>query len=76
MAEKEGEQVAVRGWRRFLRKSRATQESMHSPVSTDGAGEHKMRPRKWIMGILNDKETDEVPGRSGFGLELERALLT
>jgi len=23
---------------------------------------HKVRPRKWAMGMLNDRETDEVPG--------------
>lgn len=63
MTEKKEEQMAVHGWRRLLRKSGPTQKSTHSPASTDSIGDYRMRPQKWGMGILNDKETDEVPGK-------------
>ncbi len=32
--------------------------------STDGYDEIKAKPEKWSMGVLNDKETEEVPGKS------------
>lgn len=33
------------------------------------------RPPKWGLGILNDKETDEVPGMSAQGTD-GKSLLT
>ncbi|KAL8706911.1 MAG: hypothetical protein Q9201_000071 [Fulgogasparrea decipioides] len=33
-----------------------------SEASSDCNEEIKARPEKWSMGVLNDKETDEVPG--------------
>ncbi|KAL8659547.1 MAG: hypothetical protein Q9202_007076 [Teloschistes flavicans] len=33
-----------------------------SIASSDGYDDVKARPAKWSLGILNDKETDEVPG--------------
>jgi hypothetical protein len=29
---------------------------------TDSEGSFNKRPAKWSLGILNDRETDEVPG--------------
>ncbi|MCJ1247918.1 hypothetical protein MMC30_005133 [Trapelia coarctata] len=60
MAEKEGERMAARGWRQLLGRSGATPKPTQSPASTDSE-EYRMKPEKWSMGILNDKETDEVP---------------
>ena len=34
-----------------------------SESSSDAYVEVKARPEKWSMGVLNDKETDEVPGK-------------
>lgn len=31
--------------------------------STDDYDEIKAKPEKWSLGVLNDKETEEVPGR-------------
>lgn len=33
-----------------------------SIASSDGYDDVKAKPAKWSLGILNDKETDEVPG--------------
>jgi len=30
---------------------------------SDSQAEPVFRPRKWGLGILNDKQTDEVPGK-------------
>ena len=53
----------VPAWRRFLGGSKgSTQENGSSSTSTDGDDAPKKRPEKWSMGVLNDRETDEVPG--------------
>lgn len=31
--------------------------------STSDAEDAQKRPEKWSMGVLNDRETDEVPGK-------------
>ena len=51
-------------WRRFFGASKATQEPSSSEHSMDGYDEIKSKPEKWSLGVLNDKETDEVPGTS------------
>lgn len=51
-------------WKRLLGGSKATKTSPTSRASSDGFEDLKMRPEKWSMGVLNDKETDEVPGMS------------
>jgi len=33
-----------------------------SVSSTTGDGQQRMKPEKWSLGVLNDTETDEVPG--------------
>lgn len=30
----------------------------------DEFSEMKTKPKKWSLGVLNDRETDEVPGKS------------
>jgi hypothetical protein len=51
---------AVTGWRRFLPSKKAADESS----SVDSVEELKDEApiEKWSLGILNDKETEEVPG--------------
>lgn len=48
-------------WRRFLGdRKRPAQENTSSSTSVDDGP--KKRPDKWSMGVLNDRETEEVPG--------------
>ncbi len=47
-------------WRRFFVGPKP--EVSSSAVSSDGYEEVKTRPEKWSLGVLNDKETEEVPG--------------
>ena len=55
--------VKVPIWRRFLGATKASQpEAASSGNSTDGYDEFKAKPEKWSLGVLNDRETDEVPG--------------
>lgn len=50
-------------WRTMFRTSKATRISpIVSDVSSDGYADVKVKPPKWSLGILSDKETDEVPG--------------
>ena len=61
--------VTASGWRRLLGPFGANKENISSPASTDGREEYKTKPEKWSMGVLNDKQTDEVPGmwhQNGF----------
>lgn len=48
-----------KGWRRFLPNRKTRLESMGSSISS----EKERPPEKWSMGILNDKKTEEVPGK-------------
>lgn len=71
-------------WRQLLGKKHPLPDvsSTSDGSSTDGYDEAKAPPEKWSMGVLNDKQTEEVPGKSCmllFGtavspLELNRAL--
>ena len=50
-------------WRRLLRTTRQRpQEVVSSGASSDELDEMKAKPEKWSLGVLNDKETEEVPG--------------
>ena len=52
-------------WRQFLGgKKKALHEVASSGTSTDGFDDIKSKPEKWSLGVLNDKETEEVPGMS------------
>ena len=42
--------------------TKSTLELASSGSSFDRGDGNKFRPEKWSMGILNDKQTDEVPG--------------
>ena len=51
-------------WTRML----GVTKSDHEPASSEGSGNddrgNKAKPEKWSMGVLNDRQTDEVPGTS------------
>ncbi|KAL8824060.1 MAG: hypothetical protein Q9191_005328 [Dirinaria sp. TL-2023a] len=49
-------------WKRILGVSKTPKASPTSRASSDQYDEIKVRPEKWSLGVLNDKETDEVPG--------------
>ena len=60
---REDKKTPARGWRRAFSRSAPAIKESGSPSSTDGSGDYKTRPEKWSMGVLNDRETDEVPGK-------------
>lgn len=45
-------------WKRML----GGQEPASSGSSVDQEDGNKGKPEKWSMGVLNDRQTDEVPG--------------
>lgn len=49
-------------WKDFLRKPSSARAD--SPASVEDSDGIEKRPEKWSLGVLNDKETDEVPGRT------------
>lgn len=51
-------------WRKMLGGTKSAQEPPSSRSSVDEDDGHKAKPEKWSMGVLNDKQTDEVPGAS------------
>lgn len=55
VAEKETDGQESRFWPR-KKQNRNSQ--------TDSEDSINKRPAKWSLGILNDRETDEVPGKS------------
>lgn len=59
----DGREVKGSTWRRFLgSRKKASPEVESSGTSTDGFDDIKAKPEKWSLGVLNDKETEEVPG--------------
>ncbi|KAL9608556.1 MAG: hypothetical protein Q9167_006617 [Letrouitia subvulpina] len=48
-------------WTRFFRASSRARATA-SEASSERDGDVKAKPEKWALGILNDRETDEVPG--------------
>lgn len=53
-------------WRQLLGIQQAPSglSSTSDGSSIDGDDEIKAKPEKWSMGVLNDKKTEEVPGKS------------
>ena len=49
-------------WKGLFSGSRLAPDPSSSGASSDGDEEIKAKPARWNMGILNDKETEEVPG--------------
>ena len=58
-------------WKNFLRKSGPARASF--ATSMEDFDEVKKQPEKWSLGVLNDKKTDEVPGRVVHSCLLEMA---
>lgn len=51
-------------WRIKFQRPSFPKRSSNSEKATDELSEIKTKPPKWNLGILNDRETDEVPGES------------
>lgn len=49
-------------WRRLLGNKESPLEPASSGGLTDGDDANKVKLEKWSMGVLNDRQTDEVPG--------------
>lgn len=49
-------------WKKFLATSKSSGQFSSSEESSDGFKKSKARPAKSSLGILNDRETEEVPG--------------
>ena len=49
-------------WKRMMGGTKSTLEPASSGSSIDRDDGNKARPEKWSMGVLNDRQTDEVPG--------------
>ena len=49
-------------WRRMLGRSTTGQAAVISRESSEALEDMKRRPEKWSLGVLNDRETEEVPG--------------
>ena len=52
------------GWRKLFGTSKSRRGRANSAATEVGGNDDKARPQKWSMGVLNDKYTIEVPGRS------------
>ena len=63
--EKRRRTIQGQGWRKILGRVGRSKDlgQTSSPASTEDFEEFKAKPEKWSMGILNDRITDEVPGR-------------
>ena len=58
-----GDQVKpVPLWKRIRGGSKSAQAPVSSGSSTEEDDVNKIKPEKWSLGILSDKQTDEVPG--------------
>ena len=52
-------------WKLFGATDRSAKEKKDEQGSgSDDPEAQERRPAKWSLGILNDKQTDEVPGMS------------
>ncbi len=53
-------ETKARGWRSFFGSGSTNRDSTSSAEDLEN---EKVKPEKWSMGVLNDRETDEVPGK-------------
>ena len=50
-------------WKRMFSGGTRSAPPLASPESSvNGENANKGKPEKWSMGVLNDSQTDEVPG--------------
>jgi hypothetical protein len=50
-------------WKLFgVANASAEEKKGEQGSGSDDLEAHEKRPAKWSLGILNDKQTDEVPG--------------
>lgn len=60
-AEKPNKQFT---WSRKIHLPSSSERFSNPKKVIDGFSEMKTKPTKWSLGVLNDRETDEVPGKS------------
>lgn len=53
-------------WRNCLRYFKSHRQLSNPENSLNPTSEEKMRPAKWSLGVLNDRETEQVPGKPRF----------
>ena len=66
----------TQGWGRLFGRGRVAPGSTSPSTSTSGEADMKRRPEKWSMGVLNDKETEEVPGEQCLLVKRIRACMS
>lgn len=64
MSGKAEKPIKVSTWSRIFYRASSPKRSSNPGKATDEFSEMKTRLTKWSLGILNDKEADEVPGES------------
>lgn len=51
-------------WKTIFHSNKKTrQQPVVDEKTSNDDYEHSKKPEKWSMGVLNDRETDEVPGK-------------
>ena len=53
--------TTVSPWKKMLNRGNKAHKSQ-SEASPAEASHDQPKPEKWSLGVLNDRETDEVPG--------------
>lgn len=59
-------QPAKSRWRDYLNYIKSHRQLTNSDSSLKPALEKDMKPARWSLGILNDRETEQVPGKPQF----------
>ena len=56
--------IKIPQWKKLLSSKSTAPRRAASPAASMESGyqDIKSKPEKWSLGVLNDKETDEVPG--------------
>ena len=49
-------------WKRLFRGQPGPEKPSSPRTSVEQGDEKRARPEKWSLGVLNDKQTEEVPG--------------
>ena len=62
-------------WRNCLRYFKSHRQLSNPENSLNAIKEGEMKPARWSLGVLNDRETEQVPGKSRFSfMENKRQL--
>ena len=64
IVEEEGTQSQPATWRQRLRRMTPVSKDEHAGDISSGSGQGQTIQGKWSFGVLNDRLTDEVPGKA------------